>query len=126
MFFAKVGLYQPCGIFTTQHFILMGITFIAIIVALKYTVTKKNVQTIIKKCTIFVCICEIIIITLKIINDGISTINNYVPLYYCSLLIYAGLLSSLGKGKIKRVGDVFLVTGGMIGGLTFIIFPTKS
>lgn len=126
MFFAKAGIYEPCGIFTAQHFILMAITIIGIIIALKYTVNRKDVQTIIKKCTIFVCVCEIIIITFKIINDGTSNINNYVPLYYCSLLIYAGLLSSFGKGKLKRVGDVFLATGGMIGGLTFIIFPTTS
>jgi len=126
MFFAKAGIYEPCGIFTAQHFILMGITFIAIIVALKYTINKKYVEQIIKKCTIFVCICEIIKITFKIVNYGTSNINNYVPLYYCSLLMYAGLLSSFGKGKLKRVGDVFLATGGMIGGLTFIIFPTTS
>ncbi|MBQ2836041.1 MAG: YwaF family protein [Clostridia bacterium] len=126
MLFAKAGIYEPCGIFTVQHFILMAITIIGIIIALKYTVNRKDVQTIIKKCTIFVCVCEIIIITFKIINDGTSNINNYVPLYYCSLLIYAGLLSSFGKAKLKRAGDVFLATGGMIGGLTFIIFPTTS
>lgn len=126
MFFAKAGIYEPCGIFTVQHFVLMAITIIGIIIALKYTVNRKDVQTIIKKCTIFVCVCEIIIITFKVINDGISNINNYVPLYYCSLLIYAGLLSSFGNAKLKRAGDVFLATGGMIGGLTFIIFPTTS
>lgn len=126
MFFAKAGIYEPCGIFTAQHFILMAITFIAIIVALKYTINKKDIQKIIKNCTIFVCVCEMIKITFKIVNDGISNINNYVPLYYCSLLMYTGLLSSFSKGKLKRVGDVFLATGGMIGGLTFIIFPTTS
>lgn len=126
MFFAKAGIYEPCGIFTVQHFILMGITFIGIIIALKYTVNKKDVQQIIKKCTIFVCICETIKIIFKIVNYGISNINNYVPLYYCSLLIYAGLFSSFGKGNLKRVGNVFLAIGGMIGGLVFIIFPTTS
>jgi len=126
MFFAKAGIYEPCGIFTVQHFILMAITVISIIIALKYTINKKDVKKIIKKCTIFVCICEIIKIIFKIVNDGTRNINNYVPLYYCSLLIYAGLLSSFGKGKLKRVGDVFLATGGIIGGVTFIILPTTS
>jgi len=126
MFFAKQGMYEACGLFTPQHFILIAITLITIIIALKYTINKKDVQKIIKKCTIFICIFEIIIITFKIINDGITNINNYVPLYYCSILIYSGLLSSFGRGKLKRVGDVFLATGGIIGGMTFIIFPTTS
>ena len=35
-------------------------------------------------------------------------------------------MSSFGKGKIKRIGDVFLSTGGIIGGIVFIILPTTS
>ena len=35
-------------------------------------------------------------------------------------------MSSFGKGKIKRIGDVFLSTGGIIGGIVFIIMPTTS
>ena len=126
MFFSKMGEYEPCGIFTVQHFILMAITVLAVIIALKYTVNKKDVKKIIKKCTILVWIFEAIIITFKIVNDGIKNVNNYVPLYYCSLLLYAGGLSSFGKGNLKRIGDVFLATGGIIGGIVFIIFPTTS
>lgn len=127
MFFAKQGMYEACGIFTPQHFILIAITLVAIIIALKFTINKKDdVQRIIKKCTIFICIFEIIKITFKIITDGLDNLNNYVPLYYCSILIYAGLLSSFCKGKLKRTGDVFLATGGAIGGITFIVFPTTS
>ena len=36
------------------------------------------------------------------------------------------LLSSFAKGKLKRVGDVFLATGGIIGGIVFMILPTTS
>ena len=53
-------------------------------------------------------------------------INNYVPLYYCSMLLYAGLLSSFTSGKLQRMGDVFLATGGIIGGLVFMLMPTTS
>ena len=35
-------------------------------------------------------------------------------------------MSSYGKGKVERAGDVFLSTGGIIGGIIFIIFPTTS
>ena len=126
MFFAKQGMYEACGIFTPQHFVLIAITLVAIIIALKYTINRKDVQKIIKKCTIFICIFEIIKIIFKIVNDGLDNLNNYVPLYYCSMLIYAGLLSSFCKGRLKRTGDVFLATGGLIGGITFIVLPTTS
>ena len=127
MFIAKSGEYEAAGIYTYQHFILIAATALAIIVALKYTIkNKKDVYQIIKNCTIFVCIFEIVIITFKIKNYGIKNVNNYLPLYYCSLLIYAGLLSSFGKEKIKRTGDVFLATGAIIGGTLFMIYPSTS
>jgi len=53
-------------------------------------------------------------------------INTYLPLYYCSILLYAGLLSSYGKGALKRIGDVSLATGSIIGGIIFMIYPSTS
>lgn len=126
MFLAKPGEYEPCGMYTIGHFILIIITIIGVLIALKYTINKKETKKIIKNCTIFVWICEIIKIFFKIARNGTSNLNEYVPLYYCSLLLYSGLLSSFGKGKIKRTGDVFLATGGIVGGLVFIFFPTTS
>ena len=128
MFFAKAGEYEPCGIFTVQHFELIFITILEIIFALKNTVnkTKEEVKQIIKRCTIVMWILEVIMIIFKLCTGDVRNLNNYVPLYYCSLLLYAGLLSSFGKGKVKRMGDVFLATGGIIGGLVFIILPTTS
>ena len=126
MFLAKPGEYEACGMFTFQHFILIVVTILGIIVALKYTLNKKEVIKIIKNCTIFVWICEILIIAFKIAINGTSNLNQYVPLYYCSLLLYSGLFSSFGKGKLKRIGDVFLATGGIVGGIIFILFPSTS
>lgn len=128
MFFAEPGEYEPCGIFTMQHFELLIITVLGIIIALKNTVnkTKDEITQIIRKCTIIMWILEIIMIAFKLCTGDVRNLNNYVPLYYCSLLLYAGLLSSFGKGKLKRIGDVFLATGGIIGGLIFIVLPTTS
>ena len=128
MFFAKAGEYEPCGIFSMQHFELIIITILGIIFALKNTVhkTKEEVKQIIKKCTIIMWGLEIIMIIFKLCTGDARNLNNYVPLYYCSLLLYAGLLSSFCKEELKRMGDVFLATGGIIGGLVFIILPTTS
>lgn len=128
MFFSKSGEYSACGIFTIGHLILLIITILCIMLALKFTKnsSKENVKKIIKKCTVIVWILEIIIISFKLKTGNIKNVNEYVPLYYCSLLLYAGAFSSFGKGKIKKIGDVFLATGGIIGGTVFLILPTTS
>lgn len=127
MFFAKSGVYKACGIFNLKHLLIALITITGITVAAKNTKVKKkeDVQKIIKVLTIILWGLEIfkIIYTLA---TGQGRINNVVPLYYCSLLLYSGLMSSFGKGIIKKMGDVFLATGGIIGGMVFLIFPTTS
>jgi uncharacterized membrane protein YwaF len=107
--------------------VLVGF-LIGIIIALKKTIKKsrEEVKQIIKTCTIFVWFLEIIVIGFKLKTGSIRHVNNYVPLYYCSLLLYAGGLASFAKGKLKRVGEVFLATGGIIGGIVFIVMPTTS
>lgn len=128
MLFTKPGEYQPCGIFTKDHIMLIIITIIGIAIALKNTIhkNKEEVKTIIKNITIAMWIFEFIIIYFKLSTGDIRNVNNYIPLYYCSLLLYAGLLSSFTKGKLQRTGDVFLATGGIVGGIVFMIFPTTS
>ena len=128
MFFSKPGVYKPCGIFNTKHLILFIITTLIIAIAAKFTNIKKkeNVRRVIRILTANVWILEIVrIVYLIAVGEG-AQINRTVPLYYCSLLLYAGLLSSIGKGALKRAGDVFLATGSIIGGLVFLIFPTTS
>ena len=79
VFLAKPGEYEPCGIFTMQHFILLIITLIGVAIALKYTTKTKDVKNIIKKCTIFVWMCELIKISFQITINGTRDLNQYVP-----------------------------------------------
>lgn len=128
MFFAKAGKYKACNIFTSGHFALIFTTFAIIAFALKKTVnkSKEEVYKIIKMLTIILVGLEIFKIGFTLQSFKITDVKEWVPLYYCSLLLYAGILSSFAKGKLKRVGDVFLATGSIIGGLVFIFFPTTS
>ena len=126
--FSNIGDYEPCGIFTTDHFILIGITIICIFIALKFTAnkSKEEVHSIIKCMTIIMCILEIVKISFNLKQNSIYDVNTYMPLYYCSILLYAGLLSSFGNGVFKRAGDVCFATGSIIGGIVFIIYPSTS
>ena len=128
MLFAAAGEYEPCGLFTIDHLKLIIITILGIIIALKKTAkkTKEEIKHIIKRCTITTWIFEILIISFKLGTGSIRDVNNYVPLYYCSLLLYAGALASYAKGKLQRIGKIFLAVGGIAGGLIFIIWPTTS
>ena len=127
MFFAKSGVYKPCGIYNLKHLIIALVTLTGIAIAVKNTKVKKqeDIKKIIKTATIIVWILEIMKIIFMFVT-GQAKPNKVVPLYYCSLLLYSGLMSSFGKGVIKKMGDIFLATGGIIGGVVFIIFPTTS
>lgn len=126
--FANIGEYEACGIFTKGHFILITITIIAIIIALKYSIkkSKEDIHNIIRYLTIVILIMEILKIIYNIKHNSIYDVDTYIPLYYCSILLYAGVLSSFGKTILKKIGDVSLATGVAIGGIVFIIYPSTS
>lgn len=127
MFLAKSGIYKPCGIYNIKHLIIALVTFVGIAIAVKNTKVKKqeDIRKIIKTATIVVWVLEIMKVIYMFATVQAKP-NKVIPLYYCSLLLYSGLMSSYGKGLIKKMGDVFLATGGIIGGLVFIISPTTS
>ena len=128
MLFKNANEVKPCGMFSTEHFILLAITTICVVIALKFTknMEKENVKKLIRKTTIFLWILEIIKIIFNIKNYSLAAVNKYVPLYFCSLILYAGILSGYCKGILKRMGDVFLSTGGIIAGLIFLVYPLTS
>lgn len=126
--FAKPTEGKPAGLFSVGHFILLFLTITGVIIAIHFTKNrdKEAVKKTIKRCTIFLWILEIIKIIFNLVIGNSKNINTYIPLYFCSLTLYAGLFSSFAKGKLKKIGDVFLATGGIIGGIIFVLFPTTS
>lgn len=128
LFFAIAEKCEPCGLFNTEHLLLTFLTSIGIGVAVKCTTVKnkKDIKKIILFLTILLWILEIFKIIFNISVGNIKNLNTYVPLYYCSILLYACILSSFCKGILRRIGDVFIATGGIIAGIIFLIFPTSS
>ena len=128
MFLSKPGEYEPCDMFTVKHLILFIATCLVVLVAVNNTkvMQKEDIRKIIRKFTLVIWILEILKTVYNIAIGKGSEINKMVPLYYCSLFLYSGLLSSYGKGILKRIGDVFLATGGIVGGLIFLMLPTTS
>lgn len=128
MLFKNASEVTPCGMFSKEHFVLLAITTFCIVIALKYTknMKKESVKKLIQNITIILWVLEIIKIIYNIINYGFIAVNKYIPLYFCSLILYAGIFSGFCKGVIKKTGDVFLSTGGIVAGLVFLISPLTS
>ena len=128
MFLARPGDYEACGMYTIGHLILLLITVIGIFIALKFTKNNSKEQILkeIKVITIFLWVLEIIKIVFNLIVGNASNPNTYVPLYFCSMILYAGIFSGFCKGKLKHIGDVFIATGGMIAGILFLLSPNTS
>lgn len=128
MFFAKLGIYKACGLYNYKHFLSIILIGIILYISIKKTKinNKNDITKIIKYLTIIVWILEIIKIVFNIYIGNINNVNTYVPLYFCSILLYAGILSGFTKGKLKKTGDVFLATGGLFAGICFLISPGTS
>lgn len=128
MFFKIGDDLTPCKMFSIGHFLILSVTIFLIFLALHFTknFTHNKVKRTIQISTITLVVLEVIKIVLTVNHYGFAEVNKYVPLYFCSLILYAGILSGFTKGKLKRVGDVFLATGGIVAGTVFLICPLTS
>ena len=126
--FQKPGVLAPCNLFSIGHILLILLTITLIRFALHKTedFTKEQIHTTIKVASIILWVLEIIKISFALSFTDVSKVNEYVPLYFCSMTLYATLMAAFGKGSFKRCGEVFMMTGAIVGGLVFMIFPTTS
>lgn len=127
-FFAPPEGLVPAGLFGAAHLLLLFLTLTAIAAALWTTrhLDAHGVRRVIRASTLWLWILELAKILFVLFVVGTRNPNEYVPLYYCSITLYAGALSSLACGTLRRVGDVFLATGGLVGGAVFLLIPLTS
>jgi hypothetical integral membrane protein (TIGR02206 family) len=127
-FFAPKGKFAPSGAFSLEHIIIAAISLLSVLIALLLTrrLEKEKILKIIRILAISISVLEVVKISFTLATGSIKDINSYVPLYFCSIAIYAGLLAGFAKGWWRRTGEIFLSTGGIVGGLCFILFPLTS
>lgn len=127
-FFCKENEYEPVGMFSVGHMVTL-IIFLLIVAFCAYKcrkIGKDKAIFLTKIIAIVVTVLEIIKITIAFINGEGDKLDHWVPLYFCSMFIYAAWLAGYAKGKIADLGRAFVGTGGIIAGLSFLIFPTTS
>ena len=127
-FFCKPYELPPCGLFTVGHLVLFLATALLIGVGLWCSrhMSEKQVRLTVRISTATLWVLELCKILFVLIVTRSSNPNDFIPLYYCSLILYAGLLSSVGQGTVRRIGDVFIATGGLVGGICFLCCPNTS
>ncbi|MBQ8372479.1 MAG: YwaF family protein [Clostridia bacterium] len=118
--------HEVCGMFTAGHLIMVVIfsvlAFLIIFFFRKMSV--KRVGQCMLAISIFVTVVEIVKTTYRIV-DG-QPPSDWVPLYYCSLFIFASWLCNLKNRTLKTVGCSFITMGGACAAIIFTLYPSTS
>lgn len=127
-FFSMPNQYPSAGIFSFSHLLLLAVTLCLTALALYASrgMCALSVRRTVRAVTVGLWILEAAKIAFVLCVIGSRNPNEFVPLYYCSIILYAGFLGSLEHPLWRRVGDAFMVMGGIVGGAIFLIFPTTS
>lgn len=127
-FFSPQSASRPSGLFNPAHLIYIIVTLTAVFTALYLTrrISESHCLTVIRVVAVTLLVIEAIKIIFVLCTSGRSDLNSYVPLYFCSIEIYAAMLAAFAAGRLKRIGEVFMMTGGVIGGIFFIAYPLSS
>lgn len=127
-FFADEGEYPAAGIPSPAYFILNIITILTIGTSLHYTLrwSYTNIRNLLKYIIVTLWTLEIIKIGYRWHYGFRKDLNTWVPLYFCSITLFAGILSAFGSGLLQHIGDVFMSTGGLVGGVCFLMYPSTS
>lgn len=115
-----------CGMFTAGHFISV-ILFFSIAAALLHfsrRLDEKGTRRVRLAVAILVTLMEIVKISLRIYKD--QWYDSWVPLYYCSLFIFAIWLSFVPCRFLSRTGYAFITMGGILVSVFFTFYPSTS
>lgn len=115
-----------CGIFSAWHFIVIAGFFLVSFFAIYFSqkLSQKQTKTVLLVIAIAVTVMEIVKIVLRLCKGANG--NSWIPLYFCSLFIYAIWLSFSKNQHIKNTGYSFMVFGGIFAAISFIIYPSTS
>lgn len=128
-FLAPEGKYKASGLFSKAHIILLAFTIVLIVKSLNLTLALPfdRLRKIIRGCSLVLCTLEILKICFKLKREHqVSGYDSWIPLYFCSITMYASLLSGFASGWLQHIGDVFLAVGALIGGICFLLYPSSS
>ena len=126
LFYDNFTREQVPGIFSVWHFVFIGI-FAALVAAGLYlcrNLTGEQTQKLLFWIAIGVSVVEVIKITLRVLKE--SGTDSWIPLYYCSLFIYAVWMSRSKVEWLSRMGYAYMTMGGILAACLFTLYPSTS
>lgn len=114
------------GIFSFWHFIFLLI-FIGLLGGALFCcrrITGNQMQKLLWCSAIIVAVCEIIKIALRIAKGGGT--DTWIPLYYCSLFLYAIWMTRSKTEWLSRMGYSYITMGGISAACLFMLYPSTS
>ncbi len=125
--FSIAGTYEPVGMFSVAHIISIFVCVFLIIVAVILT-RKMQKATYFKMLKVFAVVftCLELFKIIWSLANGLTGLDYWLPLYFCSLFIYALWFSYFKNEKIRDYGLSFIAMSGIIAGGAFILFPSTS
>ena len=124
MFFAPRNPDTALGMYSVGYFITLGIVLV-LITLLLYISKKcdhKKVKRIIFTIGIILWITEFIKMLFTGITYGINDVE-WIPLYFCSMGMYACILIMFKNEYLQKAGLSFMFFGGIIGAIAFFCYP---
>lgn len=121
-------MYPPAGMPSVTSIAYLVLTLCLVHFGLKKSAgyTPKDVLAVLRKQIVVLWILEGVKIVYRWSTGYFSDLDTWLPLYFCSITLFAGLLAAWGTGLAQRTGMVFMATGGIVGGLCFLLYPSSS
>ena len=131
MEFFRSGIGEIPGLFSWSHliYILISLGSICLLLLLNKNKTNEQIKNNIKIISIIVIVLEILKIIWNLTLREVVSVNDYVPLYFCSFFIYVSAIFAFSKNTnsvLYKFSLLFLFYGGMSGGLAFALLPTTT
>jgi len=106
-------------------YLFASIVLVIVLLILFHKASKKKIKNIIRFTGIFMIIFYILKTSWESFYDikMFGAFNTgLLPLDACSIVMYATILAGYGKGTLKKMGESWLVTGGIVGGVSTLLY----
>ena len=127
-FFAGRGEYPPAGLFSGAHLFMLVCCIVTLVILISIIKKKRAAHPyrLIRIVAVLVFVLEIIKTAWGLSAGRYNDWYDYLPIWFCSLFIPFSLLAGFAKGKARQLALIFMYYGGLIGGSTYLVFPTTS
>ncbi len=125
-FYDNFSPEDVCGMYSLEHIISI-VLFFALLAFLLFLSRNMTLRAVRKLHFIVACalsVGEIVRDTIQIIKGNV--LDSWLPLFYCSLFMYAMWLAYFKQPFVRALGFSFVTMGAAMAGVTFTFYPSTS